>query len=155
MGVRRARIGDVKEIQTIVNSYAKRHQLIPRSLNDLYDNLRDFFVYEQRKRIVGVIALHVIWEDLAEIRSLVVKRPYQGKGLGTALIDRVLEDARSMGIKRVFSLTYVPDYFKKLGFKDVEKAELPQKIWGECIRCPHFPDCKEVAVILHLNRHGG
>jgi amino-acid N-acetyltransferase len=148
--VRRAKITDVKPIQKIVNSYAKRHQLIPRSLNDLYENLRDFFVYEEDGDMAGVCALHVMWEDLAEIRSLVVKRPYQGRGVGKSLVRRALKDARELGIAKVFSLTYVPDYFKLFGFRDIDKSELPHKIWGECVRCPNFPGCDELAVILTL-----
>jgi amino-acid N-acetyltransferase len=116
----------------------------------MYENLRDFFICEEDGTIAGVCALHVMWEDLAEIRSLVVKRAYQKRGIGKTLVKRAIKDAKSLGIQRVFTLTYVPEYFKQFGFRDIEKSELPHKIWGECIRCPNFPGCDEEALILEF-----
>lgn len=148
--IRKARVSDVKSIYKLVNASAKRHQMIPRSLNDLYENVRDFFVSEEKGYVAGICALHVLWEDLAEIKSLAVQEDHQKQGIGKVLVRKAIREAKALGIKRVFALTYVPEYFKRLGFNEIEKAELPHKIWGECIRCPEFPECNEIAVILTL-----
>jgi amino-acid N-acetyltransferase len=148
--VRKAKAADVKKIQKLVNKYARKYQIIPRSLNDLYENLRDFFVSEEDGKVTGVCALHVLWEDLAEIRSLVVEKEQQEKGIGKALVKRSLKEAKSLGIKRVFALTYLPEYFKSFGFHGIDKSKLPQKIWADCLRCPKFPECDETAVIIAI-----
>lgn len=150
MKIRKATITDVKDIQKLVNEFARREEMIPRSINELYENLRDFFVAEDDKRITGVCALHVLWEDLAEIRSLAVHKERQGAGIGSRLISRCLADAKKLGISRVFALTYRPTFFRQIGFTDIDKASLPQKIWGDCIRCPKFPECDEHALIINL-----
>jgi amino-acid N-acetyltransferase len=149
--LRKATVADVRAIQKLVNSYARKHQIIPRSLNDLYENLRDFIVSENKGEIDGVCALHVMWEDLAEIRSLVVEKGHQGRGIGKSLVKKALKEARSLGVKRVFALTYMPEYFVCLGFMETEKSKLPQKIWADCLRCTKFPDCDETAVIKTLD----
>jgi len=145
--IRKAAISDVKEIQRLVNEFARKEQMIPRSVNELYENVRDFVVAEDKSGIVGACALHVLWDDLAEVRSLAVKNEYQGKGIGSKMVRNCIREARALGIKRVFVLTYQPDFFRKLRFKDTDKASLPQKIWGDCIRCPKFPECDEHALI--------
>ena len=156
MIIRKARIGDVPEMQKLINSFADRGELLPRSLSQLYEGIRDFFVVEEDGRIVGSSALHVNWDDLAEVKSLVVDEGFQGKGLGKQLVQACLDEARDLGVTRIFALTYKPDFFKGLGFQDVEKSELPQKVWTECINCVKFPDCGETAVILELSvRHSG
>lgn len=152
MPIRKAKTGDVIQVQKLINGFARRHKLIPRSLNDLYDNVRDVYVHESRNRITGTLSLHVSWEDLAEIRSLAVSKGAQGKGVGTQLVQEALDEARALGIKRVFSLTYVPEFFRKLGFKDIDKSKLPGKIWSDCLNCPQFPDCDEEAVIITLTK---
>lgn len=143
-------MSDVRQIHKFINEFAKRENMLPRSLNELYENIRDFFVFEDNSVIKGVCALHVLWEDLAEIRSLAVKKEYQKQGIGKNLINKCLQDAKNLGIKRVFTLTYVPDFFKKLGFIEIDKTKLPHKIWGDCIRCPKFPECDEYALIKDL-----
>jgi len=148
--IRKAKISDLKQVQKLINDYAKREQMIPRSLNELYETMRDFVIYESNGKICGVCALHIMWEDLAEIRSLAVDKNYQKKGIGITLVKHCLKEAKSLGLKKIFALTYHPEFFKKLGFVDVDKASLPQKIWGDCLRCPRFPECDENAVILHL-----
>jgi amino-acid N-acetyltransferase len=148
--IRKAKISDLKQVQKLINDYAKREQMIPRSLNELYETMRDFIIYESNGKICGVCALHIMWEDLAEIRSLAVDTSYQKMGIGITLVKHCLKEAKSLGLKKIFALTYHPDFFKKLGFVDVDKASLPQKIWGDCLRCPRFPECDENAVILHL-----
>ena len=147
MRIRKARIADTKEIQKLVNEFARREEMIPRSINELYENIRDFVVSEEKGKIYGVCALHVLWEDLAEIRSLAVKKESQRMGIGKKMVKRCIDEAKALGIKRVFALTYQPLFFRKLGFADIDKANLPQKIWGDCIRCPKFPECDEFALI--------
>jgi amino-acid N-acetyltransferase len=138
----------MKDIQRLINEFARREEMIPRSINELYENVRDFFICEDKGKICGVCALHVLWEDLAEVRSLAVRREYQRMGMGKKLVKRCLADARVMGVGRVFVLTYQPDFFRKIGFTDIDKSDLPQKIWGDCIRCPKFPECDEHALII-------
>jgi amino-acid N-acetyltransferase len=150
MVIRKARIQDVLEMQKLINLFAERGDLLPRSLNQLYENLRDFFVLEEDGRILGTCALHVNWGDLAEVMALTVDDSRQGKGLGRELVDRCLGEAEALGISRVFALTYKPDFFAKLGFRLIDKSELPQKVWTECIHCVKFPDCGEVAVIREM-----
>lgn len=150
MKIRKALISDVKQVQRLVNEFAKKEEMLPRSLNDLYENIRDLFVYKDKGQISGACALHIVWDDLAEIRSLAVSRELQGRGIGKQLLKTCLKEAKQLGIKRVFALTYQPEFFKKNGFKVIDKSKLPQKIWGDCLRCPKFPECDEVAVIVEL-----
>lgn len=150
MAIRKAKTGDLKEVHRLINEFARKEAMIPRSINELYENVRDIIVYEDRKRITGVCALHILWEDLAEIRSLAVKKEYQKKGLGMKLVKSCLAEARSLGVKRVFALTYSPEFFTKIGFSEVDKSTLPQKIWGDCVRCPKFPECDEHALIIKI-----
>lgn len=124
--------------------------MIPRSLNELYETLRDFFVCEDSGGVRGVCALHIMWEDLAEIRSLAVEKKYQRRGIGKNLVKQCLKEANELGLKKIFALTYHPEFFRKLGFLDVDKASLPQKIWGDCLHCHKFPECDEHAVIINL-----
>ncbi|UCG81003.1 MAG: N-acetyltransferase [Desulfobacterales bacterium] len=150
--IRKATVRDVGEIHRILKEHADRGELLPRALSDLYDDLRDFSVFEEKRGgpIIGVSALHVCWEDLAEIRSLAVSEQYQGEGIGSALVTAALAEAENLGIRRVFTLTYRPDFFNKYGFKIVDKASLPQKVWTECIKCVKFPDCDEIAMLKTL-----
>ena len=148
--IRKARIKDVKAIYELINFFAKKDIMLPRSINDLYDNLRDFFVCEDSGSILGCCALHVSWEDLAEIRSLAVDETKQVKGIGRQLINACIDETKDLGIKRVFALTYVPEFFEKFGFKRVNKSYLPRKVWGECLSCVKFPDCSEIPLIKEL-----
>lgn len=148
MIIRKAKTADLKDVQKLINEFARREEMIPRSINELYENVRDFFVFEQDGRIFAVCALHILWEDLAEVRSLAVRKEYQAMGIGKKLVKRCLAEARTLGIKRVFVLTYHPSFFKKLGFAETDKSTLPQKIWGDCIRCPKFPECDEHALLI-------
>jgi len=148
--IRKAKIAEAKTIQKLINSFAKEGKLLPRSLSEIYDNLRDFFVFEEDGRILGVCALHICWEDLAEIRSLAVQEDAWRKGVGRQLVEACLKEAKELGVKKVFLLTYIPSFFRKLGFSEVDKATLPHKIWGDCLRCPKFPYCDEVALLKTL-----
>jgi amino-acid N-acetyltransferase len=149
--IRKARVFDVMAIHHLINSYARRKIMLPRSLNHIYDNIRDYFVAESiRGKIIACCALHVAWEDLAEVKSLAVNRDYQRKHVGTKLLFKCLGEAKQLGAKRVFALTYVPKFFIANGFKRISKTKLPGKIWRECIDCPLFPDCEEIAVVKVL-----
>ena len=156
MGIRKARIEDIPAIHRILTGFAKQGLLLPRSLSELYDHARDFFVLEEGglasgERIKGVAGLGICWEDLAEIKSLAVSEDLQRRGLGSQLVETCLEDARRLGIKKVFALTYFPGFFVANGFRAIEKSLLPHKIWADCIKCPKFPDCDETAVMIELH----
>ena len=148
--IRKARIEDIKQIQEIINAFAKQDLMLPRSLNELYENLRDFWVAEDKKKVVGCAALHISWDDLAEVKSVAVARSKQKKGFGRILVSACLNEAKEMGARKVFVLTYKPEYFKKFGFKRVKHADLPHKIWAECINCCKFPNCQEIALLKSL-----
>ena len=148
--IRHARIPDVKAIHKLLLGYANEGQLLGRSLADIYDALRDFYVYEENGEILGVCALAICWEDLAEVRSLAVMAGQSGRGIGRELVETCLKEARELGLKRVFALTYQPEFFGKLGFSDIEKSELPHKIWTACLNCVKFPDCDELAFAIEL-----
>ena len=150
MPIRKATVEDVKDIQKLVNYYAKREKMLPRSLNELYESIRNFFVYVEGKKIYGCCALNIDWEDLAEIKSLAVAEGSRSLGNGVKLVKACLKEAEELGTPTVFCLTYKPAFFEGVGFSQVDKMELPQKVWGECYRCPKFPDCDEVALIYHL-----
>jgi len=148
--IRKASSADIKAVHKLVNEFAKRQKMIPRSLHELYETVRDLYLYDEGGRIKAACALHILWEDLAEIRSLAVNKDSQGKGVGTALVRKCLKEAKSLGVKKVFALTYNPEFFLKLGFGHIDKSALPQKIWGDCLRCPRFPECDEHAVIYRF-----
>ena len=148
---RKARISDVKSIQSLINRFAEQGQMLPRSLNELYESIRDFVVYEGSGGIAGVCALHISWDGLAEVRSLAVKENESGKGIGSGLVKECLSEARMLGAEKVFVLTYQEGFFKRLGFLPVEKKELPHKVWTDCLNCVKFPDCDETALLLVLS----
>ena len=150
--VENARLTHAKTIHTLVKQAAAMDEMLPRALGEIYESIRDFVVVVDRDsgNVVGCCALHVVWEDLAEVRSLAVANEAVGKGTGRALVESCLEAARELGIPRVFALTYVPDFFRKLGFRDIPKEELPHKVWSDCVKCHKFPDCDEQAVAMDL-----
>jgi amino-acid N-acetyltransferase len=150
--IRKARIGDVREIQKMLASHAERGALLPRSLSELFDNLRDIFVYaeDSQTQIMGTCSMHICWEDLAEIRSLVVRQAFRRQRIGTRLVEACVSEAVTLGLYRIFVLTYQAQFFEKLGFRQVDKATLPHKIWADCIKCVKFPECDETALVLEL-----
>lgn len=149
--LRKATISDAKAIYALVNKWAKKGVLLQRSLNHIYENIRNFWVKEDKGKIVGVCSLDVIgWEDLGEIKSLVVDEARQKKGIGRQLVRKCLQEAAELGITKVFALTFVPRFFERAGFKRIDKNKLPHKIWSDCINCVHFPKCKEEAVIIKI-----
>ena len=150
--IRKAKISDVKAIQALINEYADAGQMLPRALNELYEHLRDFVVLEENGAIAGVCALHISWEGLAEVRSLAVQQNRTSNGMGTALVRECLTEAAGLGAERVFVLTYQAGFFRKLGFFEVDKKELPHKIWTDCLNCVKFPNCDETALIIDLPR---
>lgn len=144
--IRPAHMGDVKPIHSLLQQFANKGLLLGRSISSLYDQLRDFVVVDDHG-VQGVCALHICWENLAEIRSLAVVEQRHGQGLGRALVTACLDEAKSLEIGRVFTLTYQGGFFRALGFVPIEKSHLPHKIWSDCIQCPKFPDCDEEALI--------
>ena len=148
--IRKATISDVKQIQSLINTYADTGQMLPRTLNDLYENLRDFSVFDEGGALVGVCALHISWDGLAELRSLAVRQDRMGKGIGRTLVRGCLSEAERIGARQVFVLTYQSSFFRKLGFGEVDKKELPHKIWTDCLNCVKFPNCDESALIINL-----
>lgn len=148
--LRKAQINDVKEIQKLLMHYANRGDMLSRSLSELYEALRDFYIIEEEGQIVGVSALHIVWEDLAEIRSVAVAEETGRKGVGTEVVNACIAEAKELGLKRLFCLTYKPDFFARFGFRIVDKSQLPHKVWGDCIKCVKFPDCDEIAMIMEL-----
>jgi amino-acid N-acetyltransferase len=151
MNVRSANVNDVKAINGLINAYAERDLMLFRSLADIYTNLQNFFVAEQNGQVIGCCALEVIWSDLAEVKSLAVEENHKGRGVGASLVNAAVEKAKLIGVPKVFGLTLKPEFFEKLGFKVVDKNELPMKVWSDCARCPKQQNCDETAVIKMLD----
>lgn len=150
--IRKATIEDIKSIHAMLKYYGSRGELLARPLSRLYDHVRDFHVCQDKetKQIVGCCALQFCWEDLAEIRSLAVAESHVGRKIGTRLLEAAFAEARQFKIRKLFTLTYRPDFFQKFGFIVIDKAELPIKIWADCIHCVKFPDCDETALLKQL-----
>ncbi len=150
--IRRAHMGDVKGIHALLMDCAKQGLLLPRALSHLYRHIHDFYVAETTEGdILACCALSPMWDNLAEICSLVVHDSYRKRGLGRKIVETCLTDCSSLGIDTAFALTYQEDFFKCLGFSIVDKDVLPQKIWADCVHCPKYPDCDETAVLLKLS----
>ncbi len=151
--IRKPSIAEAEQIKGLIDPFVKEGLLLPRSLHSLYTTIRDFWVEcsgEGNGELTGCGALHISWADLAEIRTLAVRKDLQGRGNGRALVQACLEEARRLGVHRVFTLTFAPEFFRKVGFIEVDKATLPNKIWADCIHCQYFPDCREIALIHDL-----
>lgn len=150
--LRKAKIKDARAIHVLINSFAKKDLMMPRSLNEIYEHIRDFWIIlNQKDRLIGCAALHVVgWNDLAELKSLAVEKKYQKHGYGAFLVRACLEEAQELDIRQCFALSYQPEFFKKLGFRVTAKKHLPHKVWAECCLCPKFPDCGETALIKNL-----
>jgi len=151
--LRKAKIRDVKSIHQMINASAGKGEMLPRSLMDIYGSLRDFFVYldDKEQIVIGVCAMNIIWENLAEIRSLCVEERYRRQGLGRVLVEACISEAITLDLFRIFTLTYKREFFERLGFHEVQRSTLSEKIWSDCFRCPKYPDyCDEVAMIIEL-----
>lgn len=151
--LRKARIGDVKTIHRMINISSSKGEMLPRSLMDIYGSLRDFFVFldDDTGEVLGICAMNIIWENLAEVRSLYVDENQRRRGIGRKLVEACISEAITLQLFRVFTLTYKEDFFAKLGFKCVDRKSLSEKIWSDCFKCPKYPDfCDEVAMIIEL-----
>ncbi len=147
---RKATMMDVEGLHSLVNEFAEKGLMLPRSRNTLYEALREFTIIEANGKFAGAGALHIIWDNLAEIRAVAIRPEYQHQGIGQQLILELLNEAVALKIHQVFALTYQVDFFTKCGFQIVSKEEMPSKVWKECINCPKFPNCDEVAMIKEL-----
>ena len=163
----KAEVHDAQSIHDLVNLYAQRGDMLPRTLGEVYENLRDFFVVRSPSTLrqgsgqassggaaefLGCVALHIVWADLAEIKSLAVPEDVQARGIGSLLVRAAVEEARGIGLERVFALTYRPAFFERLGFVQADVMTLPRKVWNECYRCPKFPSCNEIALVYELTQ---
>lgn len=153
MKVEKARIADVPQIHKLVNYFADKGEMLHRPLSEIYENIRDYFVvHGEDNKVIACCALHICWSDLAEIKALAVNESDQDKGLGSLLVQACIEEAKELGISTLFCLTYKPGFFEKFGFRKVNMMKLPRKVWGECQRCPKFPNCDETAMVLSLKK---
>ena len=150
VSVVRATVHDAEGIHELVNFWAAQGEMLPRTLGETYENLRDFFVVREGERVVGCVALHIMWADLAEVRSLAVTEDRQSSGYGGALVDACIREGRALGLSRLFLLTYQPGFFERQDFVQADVMSLPRKVWNECYRCPKFPGCEEIAMTLEL-----
>jgi amino-acid N-acetyltransferase len=148
--IERATLADVEQMKSVLDVYASKGELLSRSRLDLYGHIRDFIVAKEDGEVIGLAAVHILWFDLVEIRSLAVREDRQGRGVGKLLVEKCLEDSKDLGIKKVFALTYRAGFFKNLGFKEVDKSELPHKVWLDCIHCTQFPNCNEIPVMIEV-----
>ncbi|MFC1873841.1 N-acetyltransferase [Chloroflexota bacterium] len=146
----KARIGDATQMHELINRFAGKGEMLARPLSEIYENIRDYYVIREGERVIACAALHVNWSDLAEIKSVAVTEESQHQGIGSQMVDACLAEAKGLGILTIFCLTYKPTFFERLGFAQVDKMELPQKVWNECYRCAKFPNCDEVALVRHL-----
>jgi amino-acid N-acetyltransferase len=154
--IRKATIKDIKAVHALLQEYSQRGELLARPLSELYDHLRDFSLFvSEKNQVLGCCALQFCWEDLAEIRSLAVRPDHLGEKIGSMLTLAALEEAETFNIKKVFTLTYQPEFFQKYGFIRIDRAELPLKIWGDCIICVKFPDCDEIAMMKEIDTQSG
>ena len=147
--IEKACIRDVGQMHRLINYFADKNEMLARSLSEIYENIRDYFVVRGGDEVIACVALHVMWEDLAEIKSLAVAEGSQQQGIGNELVKACLDEAKELGLRTIFCLTYKPGFFERVGFSQIDKMELPHKVWTECFRCPKFPNCDEVALIYH------
>lgn len=152
MFIRKARLTDAEAIHKLANYYAGKELMLPKSRGAIYESIRDFAVMEHDGAIVGIGALQILWIDLAEIRTLAVEESLIGNSIGKQLVESLLNEAKNLGMNKVFTLTYQPDFFKKCGFYEIDKDEMPQKVWKYCVNCPKFPHCDEVCLVTVINQ---
>ena len=162
--IKKAQVRDVQEVLDLINGYAAANLMLPRGPQYLYENIRDFVIASDHKvpvysmmetrevlhLIVACGSLHVLWDDIAEIRALAIHPDYQHLGLGSKLVDTMINEARQLGVKRLYTFTLTEDFFKTLGFRRQKREELPPKMWGECSRCPKYFKCDEVGMVRVL-----
>ena len=148
--IKKAGMADVKELHSYLQKAAKTGEILPRPINDLYRFLRDYWIRRSRKGapISAVSSFHICWDNLGEIRNLFVDPDLRSRGIGEKMVKLALDEAKSLGVRRIFALTYRTGFFERLGFRQVDKQRLPSKVWVDCIHCVKFPDCDEIAVIF-------
>ena len=149
-----AQLSDAEAIHKLVTYWADRGEMLHRPIGEIYEAIRDFKVARLDGAVVGCGSLHIMGADLAEVRSLAVAEAAQGMGAGAGIVAACVSDARGFALDRVFALTYKPEFFAKQGFRIANVMEFPQKVWNECVRCPLFTNCKEVAVVINLTSCG-
>jgi len=147
---RKATFKDVEAIHKLINDYADKGLMLARSRNVLYETLRDMVVAEDSGVVVGVGGLHLVWDELAEVRAMAIAPNVTKQGVGRKIVETLIEEARLLGVKTLFTLTYQPGFFAKLDFAEIPKEQLPHKVWKECINCPKFPNCDETAMIRQI-----
>lgn len=153
--IEKAKISDAKQMQQLINHFAGQGEMLARSLSEIYENIRDYYVVRHEDgQVAACVALHISWEDLAEVKSLAVIEDFQKKGIGELMVADCIKEANELGIATVFCLTYNASFFEKCGFSLVDKSELPHKVWGECYRCPKFPNCDEQALVYEFKAKG-
>jgi amino-acid N-acetyltransferase len=148
--LRKATLADTRQIQKLVNAHASKGDMLPLSISEICEKILEFIVWEEEGELLGCCAMHPSWEDLVELRSIAVAECASKKGIGKIMVEKVLEMSRTIGAKKIFLLTYKPDFFAKFGFVIVEKDTLPKKIWSDCLKCTKFPDCDETAMQMEL-----
>lgn len=148
--VEKAKVRDVEAIYRLIKTYAEQGLLLPRSRESLYENIQAIIVAKIDDQVVGAASLHILDKNLSEIRSLVVSEAAQGKGIGKLLVEQIIEETKKIEINMLLSLTYQVEFFKKCNFQIIEKTEMPQKVWKDCLNCHKFPHCDEVAMAIYL-----
>ena len=146
MDIRDAMIKDVKRIHELINSYAEVDRMLFASMSDIYERLLAFTVAEEGDSVIGCCAMQILWENLAEIKSLAVDEASVGKGVGKAMVQGCMDKARRLGLKKVFTLTMEPGFFENLGFVRVDREKLPMKVWSDCANCSKQDHCDEIAL---------
>lgn len=154
LAIQPAQLNDVPKVHQLISYFADQNEMLHRPLSELYENLRDYYVIREGNEVIGCSALHVVWSDLAEIKAVAVREDHQSQGLGKQLIHHCMEEAKALGLSSVFVLVMKTTYYEQLGFQQVDVMTLPRKVWGECLRCPKFPHCNEVAMVYHLQPGG-
>ena len=153
--IQRAQLSDVPKVFALITPFADQGEMLHRPLSELYENIRDYMVIkDDDDQLIACGSLHVVWADLAEVKAVAVREDYQSQGLGKLLVSRCMEEAREMGLATIFCLTHKPGYYEQLGFVQSDVMTLPRKVWGECLRCPKFPHCNEIAMVIHLKEGG-
>lgn len=152
--IQRAKLSDVPKVHRLITYFADQGEVLHRPLTELYENVRDYFVIKGGEELIACASVHVLWGDLAEIKAVAVREDYQSLGLGKLLLTRCFEEARDLELATVFVLTHKPAYYEQFGFQLVDVNTLPRKVWGECLRCPKFPQCNELAMVYHLKPEG-
>ncbi|MDP4103745.1 MAG: N-acetyltransferase [Bacillota bacterium] len=150
MQIRKANMGDTEPIFQLILHYAKEGKLLARSYNSIYENLQSFYVAVENNEVIGISSLHILDRDLAEVRSLAVDPNHSRKGIGKALVTEIMKDTKVLEIAKLIALTYQIDFFTKLGFMQVNKNDLPQKMWKDCLNCSKLHSCDETAMLINI-----